>query len=176
MYALCYNALSSKYMPAMEEGKSVPDHELIITTAVDMIRIRSREHVIRNVASHAVHIILPLERRRHALHLADNAALVQDLARVRIALDIILAASPRPLRAPFDAGASGAVVVCALRAGGCGALAPQVVEDLVAGGRVVGVLRAEGDLFLDLADLADGGCAGFCKDVLVRKLVSGLRI
>jgi hypothetical protein len=55
-------------------------------------------------------------------------------------------------------------------------LAPQVVEDLVAGGRVVGVLRAEGDLFLDLADLADGGCAGFCKDVLVRKLVSGLRI
>jgi hypothetical protein len=147
-----YDELSSTYMHAMEQRKYVPDHELIIATAVVMIRIRSREHVIRNVAS-------------HALHLADNDALVKDLARIRIALDIILAAGPRPLRAPFDAGASGAVVVSALRAGGCGALAPQVVEDLVAGGRVVGVLCAEGDLFLDLADFADGRGTGFGSGV-----------
>jgi hypothetical protein len=126
-----------------------------------MIGILSREHIIRNIASHGVYIILPLQRRRHAFHLANNASLVQDLARVRIALDIVLGAVPGPLCAPFDAGGRSTVIVCALRAGSCGILAPEVVEDFVAIGGVVGVLRAKGDLFLDLADFADGWGAGF---------------
>jgi hypothetical protein len=56
-----------------------------------------------------------------------------------------LATGPSPLRAPFDAGAGGAVEVRALRAGCCGVFAPEVVKNFVAGFGVVGVERAEAD-------------------------------
>jgi hypothetical protein len=142
-------------------AKYVPNHQLIIPTAVNMIRILSREHIIRNIASHVVHIVLPLQRRRHALHIANDVSLVQDLACVRIALDIVLGAVPGPLCAPFNARTRSTVVVCALRTGSCGTLAPKVVEDFISIGGVVCVLRAEGNLLLDLADFADGWGTGF---------------
>jgi hypothetical protein len=126
-----------------------------------MIRIRRRKHIIRNIAPHVIHIVLPFQCRRHALHLANNLALGKNLASIRIALDVILRASPRPLRAPFDARPGRAVVVCALRAGSCGVFAPQVVENFVAVGGVVGVLGTERDRLLDLADFTGGWSASF---------------
>jgi hypothetical protein len=104
-----------------------------------MVRILGREHIIRNIRPDILRVILPFDRGRHALHLTDNLALCQNLACVRITLDVILSTLPSPLCAPFDAGAGGAVKVGALRAGGCGVLAPEVVKDFVAGFGVVGV-------------------------------------
>jgi hypothetical protein len=139
----------------------LPDHELVVSAAVNVIGIRRCENVICNVAAHVVGVVFPFDRGRHALDLADQIAFVEDAACICIALDIILAAVPGPLGAPLDAGARCTVVVCALRPRSGSVLAPEVVQDFVAVGGVVGVLGAETDGFLDGADLADGGRAYF---------------
>ena len=106
--------MSEQDRRAWEEVFDVPDHQLIISTRVNMVRILGREHIIRNIRPNVLRVILPLDRGRHALHLTDNLALCQDLACVRITLDVILSTLPSPLCAPFDAGAGGAVKVGAL--------------------------------------------------------------
>jgi hypothetical protein len=92
----------------------LPDHKLVVAATVDMIRIRGRENVIRNVAAHIIDIILPLDRRRHALDLADQVTFIENATCIRIALDVVFGSSPCPLRAPFDARAGSAVEVGAL--------------------------------------------------------------
>lgn len=104
-----------------------------------MVWILRGKHIIRNIRADILRVVRPLNSGRHALHFTDYLALGQNPACVRITLHVILSALPSPLRAPFDAGAGGAVEIRALRAGGGGVLAPEVVEDFVAGFGVVGV-------------------------------------
>jgi hypothetical protein len=92
-----------------------------------MIRIRRGKNVIRNVAAHVVYIVLPLNRRRHALDLADQVTLVENATRICIALDVVLGTGPSPLRAPLDASARCTVEIRALRTRRRGVFAPEVV-------------------------------------------------
>jgi hypothetical protein len=122
-----------------------------------MIRIRRRKNIICNITPYISCVIRPPRDRGHTLHLADHISLRQKPARIRIALDVVLTASPRPLGAPGYGRVGRAVYVGALRPGGCLSDAPEVVEDLVFGGGIVGVLRAEADFLLN-----GGGVAGCC--------------
>jgi hypothetical protein len=121
-----------------------PDHEFIITTALVVVGVSSREDVVSNVGANISVREVPLDARRHALDLAHVEATRKLLAHVGVALNIVLAALPCPGRAPAHTGPGGGFHGCALRPGACGAFAPVVVVELVAIRGVVGVLRAEG--------------------------------
>lgn len=92
-----------------------------------MVGVRRSEDIVCDIAAHGVHIILPLDRRGHALHFTDNLALGQDASSIRITLDVVLTASPGPVSAPLDTGSGSAIEVGALRARGGSVFAPKVV-------------------------------------------------
>jgi len=92
----------------------VPNHQLVVATAVDVVWVYGRKDVVRDITTHVVRVISPGNVRWHAFDLADNFTLVQDLSSVRITLDIVLAAGPSPLSAPFDTGSRGSIEVGAL--------------------------------------------------------------
>lgn len=139
----------------------LPDHDLVVSRAVDVVWVRSSEDVVCDVAAHAVDIILPLDLCGHALDLAHKLALGEDLSCVDIALNIVLGALPGPCRAKLDTRTGGSVEVGALRARGGSVLAPEVVENFVAVLGVVGVLTAETNLCLRAGDLANDRCSDF---------------
>lgn len=126
-----------------------------------MVRVSGSEDVVRDVAAHAVDVVFPLYLCGHALDVAEELALCEDLAGIHIALDVVLSALPRPSRAPLDARAGSAVKVGALRARGGSVLAPEVVQDFVAILGVVGVLTAKADLCLRSGDFANDGSSDF---------------
>lgn len=116
-----------------------------------MIDVCVRKNIIRDVGADVGRVVRPLHRRRQALDVADQPAL-KHAVRVDVALDRVVVAAPRPVRTEGHRGPHGAVVVGALRAAARRRVdPPQVVEDLVAVGLEVRVLRAEG---------RDGGGAG----------------
>ena len=139
----------------------MPDHDLVVSRAVDVVGVSGSEDVVCDVAAHAVDIILPLDLCGHALDLAQKLALCEDLSCVNIALNIVLGALPGPCRAKLDTRAGGAVEVRALRARSGRVLAPEVVENFVAVLCMVGVLTAEADLCLRAGDLANNRCSDF---------------
>ena len=95
----------------------VPDHEFIVAAAIDVIRVLRREDIIRDVRAYVVSsIIAPIDLCRHGLDIRNRVSLGQNAAGVNIALHVVLGALPCPGRAPLDAGAGAAFVVCALRA------------------------------------------------------------
>ena len=113
-----------------------------------MVGVRRGEDIICDIASHGIHIILPLDRRGHALYFTDNLSLGQDTSSVCITLHVVLSANPGPVGAPLDTGSDSAIEVGTLRAG-CGSVfAPKVVQDFVTGFCIVGILSAETDLLL----------------------------
>jgi hypothetical protein len=82
----------------------LPDHQLIVAATIYVVRIRRREHIIRNITPYVARLVIPPGNvRGHLLGLADQYTLVQDLASVRVALNIVLATGPCPLGAPLDA-------------------------------------------------------------------------
>jgi hypothetical protein len=109
-----------------------------------VVGIRSSEDIIRDIRPDISVRVVPLDIRRHALDLSHVKSPRELLAHVGIALDVVLAALPRPARRPADAGARRALHGGTLVAGAGGAFAPVVVVELVPVGRVVRVLRAEG--------------------------------
>jgi hypothetical protein len=128
-----------------------------------MVRIRRSEDIVCDIATHGVYIVLPLDRRGHALHFTDNLALGQDASSIRITLDVVLTTSPGPLSAPFNPGSGSAIKVGTLRSVGGSVFAPKVVQDFVTGFCMVGILSAETDLFLDGGDfLTHGGRSSGC--------------
>jgi hypothetical protein len=120
-----------------------PNHEFIITTALIVVGVRSREDVVSNIGANTSVREVPLDAGRHALDLSHVEATRKLLAYVGVALDVVLAALPCPRRAPAHARARGGLHGCALGAGTCGAFAPVVVVEFVAISSIVGVLRAE---------------------------------
>jgi hypothetical protein len=80
-----------------------------------VVRVCGGEDVVCDVATHVVHVVAPFDGGGHGLGLADQDALVQNTTGVNVALDVVLAAGPGPLAAPFDARSSGSVKVRALR-------------------------------------------------------------
>jgi len=134
----------------------LPDHEFIITAAVGMVRIGSRENVIRNVCPNIVRrIIIPLDARLHIPGPLHRNALCKLAASINIAFHIVLGALPCPFTAESNSVPGCAVEVGALVTGRCGVFAPEIVEDFVAVDSVVGVLRTEADALLAF-------CYGVC--------------
>lgn len=130
-----------------------------------MIRIRRSEDIISNIAANIIRVVVPLNSRGHSLDPADRIALLEYNAGIDITLYVIFSASPGPCGAPFDAVPGSAFVVCALGARGGGVFAPQVVEDFVAVGGVIGVLGAETDCcVLSWGDFSDCGGAGWAGE------------
>jgi hypothetical protein len=127
---------------------SSPNHELVVSATVDVVRVRSSEDVVRDVASHIVNVVLPRDTCRHLLNLADRVAFVEDASSIGITLDVVLATGPLPLGAPCNARSHRAIEVCALRTRGGLVFAPKVVQNLVAICRMVGILGTKADLFL----------------------------
>jgi hypothetical protein len=81
-----------------------------------MIWIRGRKNIIGHIRPHITRgIVIPVHFRGHGLDLCDRNALGENAARVDIALNIVLAPLPGPVRAPFDACARCTLVVGALR-------------------------------------------------------------
>jgi hypothetical protein len=103
-------------------GDILPDHQLIITTALHMVGIR-REDVIRDVGAYTGRVV-PVDRRRHATDLADLAALGNLSTSVDITLDVIQSAMPSPGSAPSNTAVTCAVEVRALRSRAGEVLAP----------------------------------------------------
>lgn len=139
----------------------IPDHDLVVARTVNVIWISGSEDVVRDVATHAIDIVFPLDGCGHALDVADELTLCEDLACVDVAFDIVLTTLPGPCGAPLDARAGSAVKVRALRTRGGSVLAPEVVKNFVAVLCVICVLAAETDLCLHCADIANGGCSSF---------------
>jgi hypothetical protein len=139
----------------------LPDHEFVVTTALVMVGVCSREDVLmksvyvsqafrtwksRTIGDISTNIsvrVVPLDAGGHALNLAHVEPASKLLAYVGVALDIVLPALPGPASTPRYARARGRLHGCALRAGAGGAFPPVVVVELVAVGGVVTVLRAE---------------------------------
>jgi hypothetical protein len=124
---------------------SLPDHELVVTAGLVVVRVCSRKQVIRDIGPQSIPWrVVPLDVRRHALDVRNLDALCKLLPHVRKALHVVLPALPRPLCAPAHARARRALHRRALRARAGGSFAPVVVVELVPVGGIVGVLRAEG--------------------------------
>lgn len=79
-----------------DEGTYLPDHELIVTTVGNMIDIRCREEVIRNIGNDVAIAIAPLHRGRNALQIADKLLGEATQLRIGIALDLAAASGPVP--------------------------------------------------------------------------------
>lgn len=95
----------------------VPDHQFVLATTLDVVRILGREDVVRYVRANTMRgIVAPVDLRGHGLDLGNVVAFGELAACVDIALDLVLAALPRPGRAPLDAGSGRAFVEGALRA------------------------------------------------------------
>lgn len=107
-----------------------------------MVRVCGREQVVGNVGAEVVPEVSPLGLRRDAADVAEQLLARQHAARVGEALDVVVAAGPVPVRVPLHARVQQDVDVGALAAGP-GALAPRVVVEVVAVGRVVAVLATE---------------------------------
>jgi hypothetical protein len=125
------------------QSRNVPDHELVVTGALVVVGVGSREDVVGDVGADVAGLVVPGDAGGHALDVADLEALGELLAGVGVALDIVLAALPVPLGGPADARVGGPVNSGALAAGRGVVLAPVVVVELVAVAREVVVLSAE---------------------------------
>lgn len=122
--------------------ENLPDHELIVTAAELVVGIRRREQIIGDVGAHIAALVPPHGHAGDAADAADDALVGELAARVRVALDVVLAAGPRPVRVPRHAVGVDAVDVGALvaraRAG-----TPLVVVEVPALAVVVVELAAE---------------------------------
>lgn len=107
-----------------------------------MVDVSSSEQIVRNIAANVLVGVAPVCGSGQAVELADEL-LVDLSSRVDVALHVVLAARPLPVRAPFDATSRETINVCALRARGGGTFPPQVVVELVAIGLEVGILIAQ---------------------------------
>src|SRR5690606_1487182 len=85
------------------EWELLPDHDLIVPAGNLMVRVRRREEIIRNIGADLVTLIPPLSLVGNAINLAHELLGRELAARVGVALDVILAAGPRPLAVPLDA-------------------------------------------------------------------------
>jgi hypothetical protein len=121
----------------------LPDHELVVTTALVVVGVCGCEDVVGYVGTDVARLVVPLDAGGHALDVANLETLGELLACIGVALDVVLTALPVPGGRPPHARLRGALDCGALAAGGGGSLAPVVVVKLVAVGRVVLVLSAE---------------------------------
>jgi len=128
-------------MQSAVSGQYAPDHELIITTASIVVRVSGREDIIGDISADIAALVPPLSLRGHASDAADDLLARELPARVRVALHVIVAAGPVPLRVPGHARVQHLVHVRALAAR-TGVLAPRVVVQVVPVRRVVPVLVA----------------------------------
>lgn len=80
----------------------VPDHEFIVPTAVDVVRIRRREDIVRHIATNVGSIVRPLHLSWHTGDLCNGLTFGKDFTGICIALHIVLAALPLPIGAPLD--------------------------------------------------------------------------
>jgi hypothetical protein len=92
----------------------VPDHEFIIPTAVDVVRIRRREDIIRHVRTNVGGVVRPINLGWHTGDSPNGLPFGNDLSSVGIALYLVLATLPHPISAPLDPRARSALVVGAL--------------------------------------------------------------
>lgn len=122
---------------------NLPHHQLIVATALVMVRVRSSEDIVSNVRTDVARLVVPLDVGGHALNLSHVQASRELLANVGIALHIILTTLPVPGCRPSDARAGGAVDCCALATRAGGSFAPVVIVELVSIGCVVLVLPAK---------------------------------
>lgn len=79
-----------------DEGTYLPDHELIVTTVGNMVDIRCREEIIRDIGNDVAIAIAPLHRGRNALQIADVPLVEATQLRIGIALDLVAASAPVP--------------------------------------------------------------------------------
>ena len=93
----------------------LPNHKLVVATALVMVDISSGEEVVRNIAADVGVRVAPLRSGLQVAELADQL-LVDLTSRVDVALHIVVTASPLPIRAPLDAASGQAVDVRALGA------------------------------------------------------------
>ena len=115
---------------------SQPNHQLKLLRATRRI---AREQIIRHIGNQPRAGVRPTPSRRDALDLGKRDVLGLD-DDVGVRFDVVLAAGPAPGAVPFDGRAAAAVECGALAAGGCAALAPEVVvEGVVLDGDVVPV-------------------------------------
>jgi hypothetical protein len=106
----------------------LPNHQFVVTTAVDVIGIGCGKDVVGYVAPNVGRIIIPRDLRWHALYLRNRLAFSNLAASIRITLHVVLASLPRPTRTPFDTGAGGALIIGALGArSGC-VFTPEIVQ------------------------------------------------
>jgi hypothetical protein len=127
----------------LKTGEGLPDHELVVTGALVVVGVSSREDVVGDVGADVARLVVPGNAGGHALDVANLEALGELLAGVGVALDIVLAALPVPCSGPADARVRGPVDGRALAARGGVVLAPVVVVELVSVAREVVVLSAE---------------------------------
>ena len=108
-----------------------------------MVRVGGGEEVVGDVSTDIVAAVRPLGLGGQASNVLDEALGAGQLASaVRVALDVVLAAGPRPLGVPGDAHVPHAVHVRALVALPR-VRAPLVVIEVVPVARVEVVLAAE---------------------------------
>lgn len=113
-----------------------PDHDLVLLTSA---RGAAGKDIVRHVRHEVAALVLPIPARLDGLDFRELDFLRLD-DDVGVRLDVVLAAGPLPDRMPGDGRAAEAIERGALAAGGCGALAPEVVvEGVVADGDEVPV-------------------------------------
>lgn len=94
----------------------LPNHEFVVTAAVDVIRVCRSEDIVGNVGSDVVRgVIRPLHARWHAPGSLDRNALRKLTPGIDVTLDIILCSLPRPFAAPPNTISGGALEIRALR-------------------------------------------------------------
>lgn len=105
-----------------------------------MVAIGSREDVIRYVGSDILVGVTPSQVGAHILVLGHDLG-AEELSRVWVGLDIVVASLPTPVGSPSDTFLRLLLEVCALLATARGTFTPGVIVDAVSVlGLQVGVL------------------------------------
>lgn len=130
-------------MLAWHRTTNLPDHELVVATAGVVVRVSGGEEVVRDVGADVVPLVSPLSLSGEAANVLHQTLRAGQFASaVGVALHVILATRPRPLRVPGDADVTHVVHVRALVALPC-VRTPLVVIEVVPVALVVVVLPTE---------------------------------
>ncbi len=109
-----------------------------------MVDIGGREEIVRHISVDVRVAVGPIDGRLDAVDLADEF-LVEQVLRVGVALDLVVATAPLPGGTPSDTRARSIIDGGALRAR-AGTFAPEIVVDYIGAARVGAILFAKGGL------------------------------